>query len=272
MDLFSINMDKCLQDGICAEICPMKIIKIRNGFPEPVNDAKTYCINCGHCVAVCPVSAFSHMNLKPENCLDIYEKNRLDIEQVQQFFLSRRSIRKYKNKQIEKSVLRKIIGIATHSPSGHNCQPVEWHVIYERKRLNQLCLHVIDWMKHMLAVEPEHASAMNLDRVVAGHAAGFDTITREAPHLILVHGKEDEQTSQYACIIAMAWLELTLSSFGLGGCWCGFFNRAAMAWKPLQEALGFPEEHTSFGAMMVGYPKYKYHRIPTRNKPVIRGI
>jgi nitroreductase len=62
-----------------------------------------------------------------------------------------------------------------------------------------------------------------------------------------------------ACIIALTYLELAVTSFGLGACWAGYFSAAANMGPPMKKALGLPEEHNSFGAMMVGYPKYKYH-------------
>jgi hypothetical protein len=37
----------------------------------------------------------------------------------------------------------------------------------------------------------------------------------------------------------------------------------------MMEALGFPEGHVSFGAMMVGHQKYKYQRLPLRNEAKI---
>jgi hypothetical protein len=45
----------------------------------------------------------------------------------------------------------------------------------------------------------------------------------------------------------------------------GYFNAAAIFWPPLQQELGFPEGNVSFGSMMVGYPKFKYQRLPLRN-------
>jgi hypothetical protein len=45
----------------------------------------------------------------------------------------------------------------------------------------------------------------------------------------------------------------------------GYFNAAAIFWPPLQQELGFPEGNVSFGSMKVGYPKFKYQRLPLRN-------
>jgi hypothetical protein len=37
----------------------------------------------------------------------------------------------------------------------------------------------------------------------------------------------------------------------------------------MQKALALPEGHQSYGAMMVGYPKFNYHRLPSRKPPPI---
>jgi len=34
-------------------------------------------------------------------------------------------------------------------------------------------------------------------------------------------------------------------------------------------ALQLPEGHVSMGAMMIGYPKYRYSSIPLREEPAI---
>jgi nitroreductase len=65
----------------------------------------------------------------------------------------------------------------------------------------------------------------------------------------------------------MAYLELAAPGLGLGSCWAGYFGTAAAQWKGLQEALGLPEGTVTYAAMMVGYPKFAYHRMPNR-KPL----
>jgi len=71
------------------------------------------------------------------------------------------------------------------------------------------------------------------------------------------------------CTIALATLELASTAMGLGCCWAGYFNAAATTFPPMLEALALPSGHQSFGAMMVGYPKFTYHRLPTRKMPNI---
>lgn len=269
MTVFTVDQEKCNKDGICAAECPMKIIEIKDGLPVPVNGADMMCINCGHCVAVCPTAALTHRDLKPEDCLEVNKEWLLGPEQAEHFLRNRRSIRNYKSKPVDRPTLEKVINVASHAPTGHNFQPVTWQVIYERDEVKRLSGMVIDWMKYMIREQPDMAKMMHLDLVVAGWQFGMDTVSRDAPHLVLVNAKKSDVTAKDACVIAMTHLELALPSFGLGGCWNGFFNVAAMFWPPLQKELNLKEGYGNNGVMMVGFPKFRYPRMPKRNEAKI---
>jgi len=274
MSLITVDPDKCNHDGICVDECPIKIIELKDkdSVPVPVAGADEMCINCGHCVAVCPKAALSHKNMTPEQCLSVKKEWVLNVEQAEHFLRYRRSIRTYKKDPVDKDTLSNLIRIASYAPSGHNIQPVHWHVIYDSEELHRLTGMVVDWMRWMIKEQPEMASQMHMELVVGAWDFGIDVVCRNAPHVILAHGLSADRTAQAACTIAMTYLELAAPSLGLGICWGGFFNAAAMVWPPLQEALGLPEGHTSFGAMMIGYAKYKYHRFPLRNTPQISWV
>jgi ferredoxin len=63
------------------------------------------------------------------------------------------------------------------------------------------------------------------------------------------------------------YFELFAPTLGLGSCWGGYFYSAVNAYPPLFEALGLPADHRAYGAVMVGYAKLKYQRLPLRNEP-----
>jgi nitroreductase len=69
--------------------------------------------------------------------------------------------------------------------------------------------------------------------------------------------------------IALSFLDVAAPALGLGTCWAGYLMAAIPQSPPLKEALGLSEAVTSLAAMMVGYPKYRYHRLPPRNEPQI---
>jgi nitroreductase/NAD-dependent dihydropyrimidine dehydrogenase PreA subunit len=267
MSLLTVDQEKCERDGICAEVCPAEIIefKDKNAFPTLVDGGDKLCIRCGHCVAVCPHGAMSHSSMKPEECPSVNDDWLFGPEQVEHFLRYRRSIRNYKKKQVEKKVLTKLINLSRFAPSGHNRQPVRWLVIYERDEVQRMAGFVIDWMRHLIKEDSPLVAAMNLNRVVAFWERGNDPICRNSPHIIVTYAHKDDTTAPTACTIALTYLELAAPSFDLGACWAGYFNAAATFWPAMQEELGLPEENINFGAMMVGYPKFKYHRLPLRN-------
>lgn len=270
MNLFEVNPQTCNKDGICAANCPMGIIEMKKGeYPIPTADAEDLCLRCGHCVAICPTASFSHREMPMEECPSIQEELRLSIAQCEQFLRARRSIRRYKKQPVPKDELQKLIELARYAPTGHNSQSVEWLVLGNRDELKHLAKITIDWMRWILENMPEIASPLHLDRIVHRGDEGNDSILRGAPNLIIAYASKDDPIAQTSSTIALSYLELAATSMGLGCCWAGFFNAAAATFPPMIEALRLPEDHKCTGAMMVGYPKFRYHRLPLRKPPQI---
>jgi len=271
MSLFVIDPDKCQRDGLCVAECPVAIIEMPDpkSPPRPTADALELCINCGHCAAVCPHGALSLAAMPLEAMPLLSPELAIGPEQAEQFLRSRRSIRAYKNQAVDQATLQRLIEVARYAPTGHNYQPVHWLVISGREQLRPLCEVVIQWMGWMLENQPQAAALMHMDRVITRWQAGHENILRGAPHVIIAHAHQQDRTAPPACTIALTYLELMAPALGLGACWAGFFNAAAMFFPPMQEALGLPKGHASFGAMMVGYPKVRYQRLPLRKEPPI---
>jgi nitroreductase/NAD-dependent dihydropyrimidine dehydrogenase PreA subunit len=269
MDSITVDQEKCNQDGICAAECPALIIRMdaKEGYPSPTPDFKDVCLKCGHCVAVCPKGALSFDWLSPEDCPPIKRALAVTSEQAEQFLRGRRSIRAFKEQTVPKIILEKLLEIACSAPSAKNQQPWHWVVVQEPAEVKRLAGMVIDWMRTVIRNNLEAAEAMGFGRVVACWDEGYERICRGAPHVIVAHADKNWGFGAEDCTLALSLLDLYATSIGLGACWGGYLYKAVNAYPPLSEALGLPTNHLAFGAIMVGYPKFKYQRIPIRNKP-----
>lgn len=268
MNLITIDREKCNQDGICVSECPARILVMEKNedFPVPSLEFEEYCIRCGHCVAVCPSGALSLDWLEPENCRKMDKSLALTPEQAEQFLRGRRSIRCFKEKTVPKETLEKLLEVACSAPSAKNKQPWHWIVVQEPQEVRRVAGLVVEGMQAFLESDPEEGKTRGYHRVVAAWDSGIDRVCREAPHLIIVHAEQDWTYAPEDTALALSLLDLYATSIGLGVCWGGYIYKAINTFPPLFDALGLPSGHLAFGAVMVGYPKFKYQRIPVRNQ------
>ena len=181
-----------------------------------------------------------------------------------------RSIRNFKNKHVSRLDIEKVLDITRFAPTGCNIQNVRWNIFDSKKDIKAIADSTVDFLKHFSKNNPDVELPFDLKNIVDVYEKGQDIILREAPVLIVAHCIKDGPMARISCYIALTTLELAAKGCGLGTCWAGLVMMAAMSgYKPLMEILNIPEDQQFCGAMMLGYPKLKYKRIPMRDKPII---
>jgi nitroreductase len=203
--------------------------------------------------------------MKPEECEPLALDWRLPPERMEQLIKGRRSVRNYRTERVEPATLAKLIEIARYAPTGMNSQSVHWKVVHDEQEVQWLSLAVVEWLRSLQGDGVHGAKGL-----IRAWEAGRDPILRKAPHLIIAHGAVDDPMASYSSTIALATLELTALSFGLGACWAGFLHQAANSSADVATALNLPPGHRMYGGLMIGYPEFEYSRIPVRKPaPVI---
>lgn len=262
-----INKETCTGDAKCVEVCPRGILRMneKKYIPEFIPGGDEICINCGQCFAVCPHGAINLSTMAVKDAMQLEYSKLPNAEQVELFLKGRRSIRSYQNKPVTKESIEKLLDIVRYAPSGLNQQPVNWLVISGKDTMHELVNLVSKWMEDLVQAESSMASAFHFDRVVESWRNGEDKICRGAPCVVFAYGAKDNPMAPQACTIAATYLELAAFGFGFGACWGGYVYMAINSSEEIKKFVGLSADEVVGSAMMLGYSRHQYSRIPMRN-------
>lgn len=268
MGLLKIDANKCTRDGFCVRECPTVIIQLpENGVPEIKPGG--ICLECGHCVAVCPQGALSHERIAVEDSPLIREDLRISEEQALQFLRSRRSIRRFVDRPVEKEKIEKLIHGSRYAPTAGNSQMVEWLVLTNKARIRETAALVVDWLRQVIKDPRAVAASPYLATVVSEWDAGRDSVLRGAPGLVIASAPKEAINGTGDVVLALSYFDLLAHAIGLGTCWAGLLQGALLSAPSIKRSIGIPESHPYHYPLMLGYPDVKYFRLPERKKPKI---
>ncbi len=268
MNLLIVEEKKCTKCGLCANVCPIDVIDVKEKGPEIISKV---CANCGHCVAVCPEGALSHKNSPFSKQVKIDQFPVINEKQAALFMRSRKSIRCFKEKEVPKTELLQLLDIARFAPTGGNSQGISFLVISDKENIKKMADATAIWMeKQIKAKEPMAGYYLPIIKV---YKKGKDNILRNASHIIFAVCNKKLSLGRQNAISMFTYAELFANTIGLGSCWAGFLENCAMAnYSPLTELLELNEDQKVVAALMVGYPQYKYPRLVDRNALEVKWI
>jgi len=270
MALLRVDKEKCKQDGLCAADCPSGLIFFKGPghYPELKRGGQEICLRCGHCVAVCPHGAMDHAEVQLADCPPIDSSLNLSRGQAEQFLRSRRSVRRFKSRPVERDDLQQLIEVARYAPTASNAQVLQWLVINDRDRIKEISTRVVDWMRGLLQEGGKEVMPY-MPNLVKAWDKGVDSILRGAPCLVVAMAPKESRNGMVDLTLALSYLELCAPQFGLGTCWAGLLQGAMMSLPDLKQDVGIPSGYSYFYPMMIGYSAVRYYRLPERNEPHI---
>jgi nitroreductase len=158
--------------------------------------------------------------------------------------IGRRSIRKYKEKQIKDSDIQTILDCAIHAPSAMNQQKWHFTVIQDKAMLNRM----VDIIK-------ENIMNSGIEFLIGkASGAGYNTFYR-APTVILVTADENARLIDFDCGAAAQNIALAARSLNIGSCvmTSSNFLFASEKGNKLKKELGIPEGYKHVCAVSLGY-------------------
>jgi len=286
--MIEIDSTKCTKCGLCFEVCTSYVLalgedrEIQARYPEQCNI-------CGHCVAICPENALIHKEMPIEKFENLPVTTILS-EDMRNLLLSRRSIRVFKEKPVPKELIEQLIEVGIHAGTSSNGQSENFIVIQDRGLLSELEKMVIDvlWnsgIKYLGSRIGQKLAKMRFGNEMLRQAIPYHYIIkirrqknelggmifRNAPVAIVIHGLRTNFMAHANCSIAVRNMEIMAKAIGLGTCWVGFLSVAAhFAKKKIERYLEIPDDHSIYGAIIVGYPKFQFRKIIPRKEREVR--
>jgi len=269
----NVNSEKCVGCGICVKDCFPKCIEI---VDEKAKINSATCMKCGHCIAVCPKGAVSIDEYNMEEVKDYIEAEfKIESDTLLNFIKFRRTTRQFKDKDIEKEKLLKIVEAGRFTQTGINAQNVSYIVVKDNieqlkeialenlknkgeeilKNLNPQTVPFKRYAQMWIKMYNEYKENPKLN----------DKLFFNAPALILV-----VSDSQINGALASSNMELMTNAQGLGTFFSGFFAMAAQGNEKIRELLGLEGNKEIVTCMVIGYPNVKYVRtVPRKDASIL---
>jgi nitroreductase/NAD-dependent dihydropyrimidine dehydrogenase PreA subunit len=277
MSKISIDREKCILCEACVETCPYHIFFTENSEIHLRHEEE--CIRCGHCMAVCPVEAVTHPALDLTGFLPAPKSFPFSSEALYLSLRGRRSCRAYQDKAVPREILEKLVDIARYAPTGHNRQNFEFIVVQNKGTIEKLVHRTVQFF-HRFAKELEASPEPHpLKRLLWEFhkdyefaLQGKDRIFRGAPVVILLHAPTGILSSIDNCLYAIFHMVFMAEALGLGTCINRRFLIATDRVPEIPKELGVPAGNNIFGCVTVGFPKYKFQKLPSRNPAKVKWL
>lgn len=146
---------------------------------------------------------------------------------------SRKTIRSYTDKKVERDLLLKLMEAAKHAPTGMNNQNRRFTIIENTEIIKKF--------------EREIESALNRE----------DYSLFNTPVFLIVSVPRDSENGLADTAVALQNTYLACTYYGLGCCWINQLKHCYDV-KEIRELLtqvNIPEDEIVYGAMTIGYPK-----------------
>ena len=175
---------------------------------------------------------------------------------IEETFLKRRSVRKYKRKQVPEHYVKRILEVGRYSASQGNCQPWKFIVVRDRDMIDEMEQYVLDQLQVMVSMSPEQGAPEMHPvpyRLLSGAPEGQGIkVFHGAPTLIFpLMDTRGIGHPEIDLGIVGTNIIMSACSLGLGTCWIGFAEFLNSGDWP--QRLGVEEPYVLMEAIALGY-------------------
>lgn len=293
MSQIVIENSTCKKCNLCVEICPNRIL-MRTDNTISVNVNKIgLCFKCGQCMAICPTKSITVDALSySQDFYDLPERQ-IQPDYFTNLISTRRSIRNFKDKSVEKNVLNEIVKAISLAPPGFPPLKYDIVVVQNSTIIRQSLRYMIQFYDFLVnamgnpikrffikreagalrfRTMQEHLIPMMIMRLPDLKNGIEDTITRNAPAMILFLADKTGEDISEDIHIAATYGILSAHALGLGASIMDIIPPAINKKKELRKMFGLTDNQDVIASIILGYPKYKFQRGIKRQIRNVRWI
>lgn len=258
--MVEIVKEKCIGCGLCAKDCPVKNLTVQDDKATVQGN----CMECGHCFAICPAKAVSISDYPSDGIVEFRnEAPSVGGDEFLNFIKSRRSIRNFQEKQIDKKIWAKVLEAGRFTATGANIQDVKYVVVQDELEIVKKYVWngfsaMIDQMKKLQGETNPFVQKLQAMNDVYLAFPQNDPLFFNAPSLLVI-----TSASSLNGGLAASNIELMAHAEGLGVLFSGFIQRGLAANDKACEYLGIDKAKIC-ACMLMGYPNVKYQRSAPR--------
>ena len=267
--MMKVNSEKCIGCGECVTDCLANDIELKDGTAKIHN---VNCFKCGHCIAICPENAVSSDEYDMSEVKEYNEdKFSVEADNLLNFIKFRRTIRQFKDQEVEDNKISKIIEAGRFTPTGSNMQDVSFTVVQkEIPKFRKLILeslknkgeHILDNLSDDTMKLKKYAQMwIKMYKDFQENPKSNDKLFFNAPAVIVVTAKSEVNAS-----LASANMELMANALDLGVLFSGFTVRGAQDNQQVREFIEVPEDKKVVTTLVIGYPDVQYFRTVPREE------
>jgi ferredoxin len=273
----TIDESTCTGCGLCVKACPDGVLVLQDGRPKAGAGELLGCIACGHCVCICPTGSITvaGRGMTLDDAFKLPPAfQRATSDQLDALLAARRSIRRFEKREIDRSVVDRILEMTSTAPMGIPPSDVGVVVFHGAERVQAFAADACDAFRRMAwffspvmltLMRPflgkENYLAMRdfvkplLRTLVEKRSEGVDWFAYDARAALLFHHGPTADPAD--CSVAATYAMLAAESLGLGSCLLGTtvgLNNS----KAFKAKYGIPSKNKIGLALVMGHPAEKF--------------
>ncbi len=275
-----IDGQSCVKCGKCVDICTIDVLAMTDGRVTVRDDNAFGCVSCGHCMMVCPTGCItvSGRGLSAGDLLPLpAPEQKATADALEALMLSRRSIRRFSERDVDAADINRIVDMAASAPMGIPPWDVGCVTVLGREKVRELAGEIIKGYEGVLKIfRPWLLSLMRpftgkasyeqfryfirplAEMYVGSYRKGRDVLFYDAPAVMIFHHSRYAEAVDVA--IACTYAMLSAESLGLGNTIIGGAPPILQRNKALCRKLGIPSGNTPAMALILGHPDVSFQR------------